>query len=141
MKMIEEENLEAQKIDHIGISVINLEKSLQFYTEVMGIKKDQVSTMGRPGVMRIATITLQEGKIELLEFADKSNPVAASADNTADAVHHIAIKVDNIEEAFKAFKDRGGRLLNERPQQIPGGRKIAFVEIPGTRVLVELMEG
>jgi len=133
--------MEAQKVDHIGISVIDLDKSLLFYTEVMGITKDKISVMGRPGVMRIATIKLQEGKIELLEFSDRSNPVAASADATRDAIHHIALQVDNIEEAFKAFQNRGGRLFNERPQQLPGGRKIAFVEIPGTRVLIELMEG
>jgi len=133
--------MEAQKVDHIGISVIDLDKSLQFYTGVMGISKDRISVMGRPGVMRIATITLQEGKIELLEFSDKGNPVAASADPRTDAIHHMAIKVDNIEEAFKAFKNQGSRLLTEQPQQLPGGRKIAFVEIPGTHVLIELMEG
>ena len=132
--------MKLEKVDHVGITVKNLDDTLQFYTAVMGVKKTNIQMGGRPGVMRSATIDLPGGKIEFLEFADPQEPLLKFADSKSDNLHHFAVNVDNIEEALSAIKKQGGTLVHEKPLQMPTGRKIAFILPPNSKVLIELLE-
>jgi methylmalonyl-CoA/ethylmalonyl-CoA epimerase len=56
-------------------------------------------------------------------------------------VHHVAFRVENIEEALAELKEKGIRLIDEKPRKGAGGAKIAFLHPKATNgVLVELCE-
>jgi methylmalonyl-CoA/ethylmalonyl-CoA epimerase len=132
--------MKMEKFDHVGMTVKNLDETLKFYTDILGVKNSDIQTGGRPGVMRSATINAPGGKIEFLEFGNPNEPLLKYADSQFDTLHHFAINVDNIEEALRLIKKEGGTLIHEKPMQVPTGRKIAFVIPPRSKVLIELLE-
>jgi methylmalonyl-CoA/ethylmalonyl-CoA epimerase len=140
LEIIQENEMKLEKFDHVGMTVKNLDVTLKFYTDIMGVKDSDIQKGGRPGVMRTATITTSGGNIEFLEFADPKEPLLKYADSKFDNIHHYAVNVDNIEEALSVIKKQGGTLIHEKPMQTPTGRKIAFVLPPNSKVLIELLE-
>ncbi len=53
----------------------------------------------------------------------------------------MAFRVENIEEALAELKEKGIRLIDEKPRKGAGGAKIAFLHPKATNgVLVELCE-
>ncbi len=58
-----------------------------------------------------------------------------------EGIQHIALRVDNIEEALKELKEKGVRLIDEKPRRGAGGARIAFIHPKSTNgVLLELSE-
>jgi len=56
-------------------------------------------------------------------------------------LHHIAIRVDDIEAALAELKAKGIQLIDETPRNGAGGTRIAFVHPKATHgVLLELCE-
>ena len=118
--------MKLEKVDHVGIAVKNLDETLKFYTDVMGINKNNIERSEVPGTIKIATIVLPDCKMEFVEFIDLRSPQAKYADSKADCIHHFAIIVDNIEAALNAIRNQGGTLVTEKPMQMPSGRKNRF---------------
>jgi len=68
-------------------------------------------------------------------------PVAKYLEKKGPGVHHVAFRVENIEEALAELKEKGVRLIDEKPRKGAGGAKIAFLHPKATNgVLVELCE-
>jgi methylmalonyl-CoA/ethylmalonyl-CoA epimerase len=127
--------VKVKKVEHIGISVKNMDETLKFYTDVLGIKSSDIKVGGRPGAMKMANISLPGCSIELLQNLDpKAPPVQA------DTIAHMAIEVDNIIEALSILKSQGATLIHEKPMQLPTGRKVAFVIPKDSQVSIELVE-
>ena len=131
--------MKIEKVEHIGIKVINLDETLKFYTDVMRISKSDISVSGSPDFIRMATIKTPGSLIELLQFSP-SHPLAKFGDTNTDSIHHMAIIVENIEEALSTIKKLGGTLVHDKPVQLPSGRKIAFALPKNSKVLIEFME-
>jgi methylmalonyl-CoA epimerase len=56
-------------------------------------------------------------------------------------IHHVAYLVDDIEKALATLRERGVRLVDERPRLGVGGKLIAFVHPKDTLgVLTELVQ-
>jgi methylmalonyl-CoA/ethylmalonyl-CoA epimerase len=127
--------VKVKRVEHIGISVKDIDATLKFYTGVLGIKPADIKTGGVPGVMKMATINLPGTGIELLQNIDpKAPPVQA------DTIAHMAIEVDDIVGALSILKSQGATLVHEKPMQLPTGRKVAFVMPKDSRVSIELVE-
>ena len=54
------------KVDHIGIAVKNLEESLNFYTEVLGLKNEGIEVVEEQQV-KVAFLPCGDSELELLE--------------------------------------------------------------------------
>ena len=68
-------------------------------------------------------------------------PVAKFLAKKGEGIHHIAFRVENIEAALEELKEKGVRLIDEKPRKGAGGKKIAFLHPKATNgVLVELCE-
>ncbi|WP_422485667.1 methylmalonyl-CoA epimerase [Gudongella sp. DL1XJH-153] len=128
------------KIDHIGIAVKNLDETLKFYEDVMGIKctsKEEVEEQK----VRVAFLPVGDSEVELLESTTEDGPVAKFIEKRGEGVQHIAFKVDNIEEAIKDLQEKGVRLIDEKPRYGAGGARIAFLHPKSTSgVLIEISE-
>ena len=127
-------------IDHIGIAVASLDEALKFWERSLGIKCTGVEEVAEQKV-RTAFLPLGDTEVELLEATDPESPVAKFIEKRGEGIHHLAIRVENLEEALEKMKALGLRMIDEKPRYGAGGARIAFVH-PKTAggVLLELSE-
>jgi len=127
-------------VDHIGIAVKSIDEALKFWEETLGIK-----CTGREEVaeQKVVTAFLPLGgtEIELLEPTSPESPISKFIESRGEGIHHLALKVEGIEAALKELKDKGIRLIDEKPRCGAGGAKIAFVHPKAAGgVLLEISE-
>ncbi|MCL2374539.1 MAG: methylmalonyl-CoA epimerase [Treponema sp.] len=128
------------KLDHIGIAVSNLEESLKLYTETLGLKLHGTEVVEEQKV-KVAFLPLGDTEIELLESTAPDGPVAKFIESKGQGVQHLAFRVDDIEKALEEAKEKGLRLIDEKPRYGAGGAKIAFLHPKSTNgVLIELCQ-
>lgn len=129
-----------EKLDHIGIAVENIEDALGFYRDQLGLEVGGFEEIPEQKV-KVAFMQIGESRFELLQSTDPAGPVAKFIEKRGQGIQHIAIRVDNIEEALEMLKSKGATLIDEQPRIGAGGAKIAFVHPKSTRgILLELCE-
>ena len=128
-------------IDHIGIAVKQLDEVMSLYRDVLGLRLEGIHVVKEQKVRMALFSTGGETRIELLEPTDSESPVAKFIENRGEGVHHIALKVKNIEAVLEELKGKSLRLVDEKPRIGADGAKIAFIHPKSTRnVLYELCE-
>ena len=128
------------KIDHIGIAVRSLADAVKVYEDILGLKVSGYETVEDQGV-NLAMIPVGDSRIELLEPLHAASPVEKFMAKRGEGIHHIAVSVDNIEEALERFKAAGARLIDSAPRRGAHNSKIAFIHPASTHgVLLELVE-
>ncbi len=128
------------RVDHIGIAVKDLEQAKKFYTEVLGMK-----CMGEEVVeeqkVKVCFIPCGDSEVELLESTSPDGPIAKYIEKNGEGIQHLAIRVDDIEAALADLKEKGVRLIDEKPRYGAGGASIAFVHPKATGgILLELSQ-
>ncbi len=127
------------KIDHIGIAVKNLEEGSKIY-EILGIVSAGTEEVAEQKV-RVSFFPVGDSEIELLESTAPDGPIAKYIEKNGEGIQHIALRVENIEEALAELKAKGVRLIDEKPRYGAGGAKIAFIHPKATGgVLLELSQ-
>jgi len=127
-------------VDHIGVAVKSIEESLKFWEDTMGVKCVDVEEVEEQKV-KTAFLPLKDTEIELLEGTSEESPVSKFIEKKGEGIHHIALRVDNLEEALAELKEKGVRLIDEKPRDGAGGCRIAFVHPKSTGgILLELSE-
>ncbi len=128
-----------KKIDHVGIAVKSLEEAIKVW-EGLGLKVEEIEEVPDQKV-RTAIIHVGESRIELLEPTADDSPIAKFIAKRGEGIHHIALGVSDIEGHLKKLKEKGYRLIDEKPRIGAGGAKIAFVHPKAlTGVLLELCQ-
>ncbi|RPH48151.1 MAG: methylmalonyl-CoA epimerase [Desulfobacteraceae bacterium] len=128
------------KIDHLGIAVNSIEAGKGFWTDVLGLKFEGSETVAEQKVTT-AFFPVGESEVELLESTAPDGPVAKYIEKKGEGIQHIAFRVENIEGALTELKEKGVRLIDEKPRTGAGGAKIAFLHPKSTNgILVELCE-
>jgi methylmalonyl-CoA/ethylmalonyl-CoA epimerase len=129
-----------KKIDHLGIAVSNLEEAKNLYENVFGLKVSEIEEVDEQKV-KVAFIPIGESKFELLESTQPDGPIAKYIEKKGQGVQHVALRVDNINKAIANMKEKGIRVLDEKPRYGAGGAKIAFLHPKDTGgILIELCE-
>lgn len=127
-------------IDHIGIAVKNLDEAISIYRDILGFKLEGVHTINENKVKVAFFSTGNKAKIELLEPLGSESPIAKFLESRGEGIHHIAVRVGNIEAALTKLKSNNVTLIDEKPRIGAEGSKIAFVHPKSTRgVLLELV--
>jgi methylmalonyl-CoA epimerase len=127
-------------VDHIGIAVKSIEESLKFWEESLGIHCHGVEEVAEQKV-KTAFLPIEDTEIELLEGTSEDSPVSKFIEKKGEGLHHMAIRVDDLEKALSELKEKGVRLIDETPRIGAGGAKIAFVHPKASGgVLLELCE-
>jgi methylmalonyl-CoA/ethylmalonyl-CoA epimerase len=127
-----------QQIDHIGIAVKNLDETVAFYRQVMGL---EVSSTEVFNGMKIAFLRIGDSELELLEDLTPDGAIARHIAKRGEGIQHVAYRVDNIERALQEMRAKGIELLDARPR--PGARnaRVAFLHPKSTKgVLIEFVE-
>ena len=128
------------KVDHIGIAVKDLEQAKKFYTEILGMTSSGEEVVEQQKV-KVCFIPCGDSEVELLESTSPDGPIAKFIEKNGEGIQHMALRVDNIEEALADLKAKGVRLIDETPRYGAGGASIAFVHPKATGgILLELSQ-
>ncbi len=128
------------KIDHLGIAVHSIEEAKKLSQDTLGLKFEGSETVAEQKVTT-AFFPVGDSEVELLESTAPDGPIAKYLEKRGEGIQHIAFRVENIEEALAELKEKGIRLIDEKPRMGAGGAKIAFLHPKSTHgVLIELSE-
>ncbi len=127
-----------EKIDHLGIAVKNVEKTLALYSDILGL---EVEDRFEHSDMRGAFVRVGDVEIELLESSDPNNPIARHIEKRGEGFHHIAFKVADVKEEMKALQEKGIKLVDAEPRPGAHSSMVAFLHPKSTEgVLMELVQ-
>ncbi len=127
-------------IEHIGIAVRNLEESIAYYEQVLGLTCYAVEEVADQKV-KTAFFMVGQTKIELLESTDPEGPIGKFIEKKGEGVHHLAFAVDNLEDALQETAEKGIQLIDKAPRKGAEGMHIAFLHPKSTfGVLTEFCE-
>src|SRR5881398_3733381 len=111
-----------KKLLHTRYRVTDLEKTVAFYKDVLGLKETRRHTSGRGSQLVFLRAPESNEEIELCKF-DQSGPVVVGPDLT-----HLAFEVDDLDKFAKHAASKG-YPLSDGPHSTNGGR-IAFIDAP-----------
>jgi len=127
-------------IEHIGIAVKNLDESIKFYQDVLGLKCYAIEEVEDQKV-KTAFFQVGQTKIELLESTEPEGPIGKFIEKRGEGIHHIAFATDSLEKALKELSQKEIKLIDEKPRKGAEGLNIAFLHPKNTfGVLTELCE-
>lgn len=130
------------RIDHIAIVVRDIETSLHFYRDILGIYPSVIQDVPAEGV-RIAFLPMggpAGAKIELVQPLDMTNGVGRFLEKHGEGQHHICLEVESIDAALAALQAESVPVLDAAPRVSVDGRAI-FIHPKGAYgVLYELVE-
>lgn len=127
-------------IEHIGIAVKNLDDSIKFYEDVLGLKCYAIEEVADQKV-KTAFFQIGQTKIELLESTDPDGPIGKFIEKRGEGIHHIAYAAKGLDSSLNDLKNKGIKLIDEKPRRGAEGLNIAFLHPKSTfGVLTELCE-
>jgi methylmalonyl-CoA/ethylmalonyl-CoA epimerase len=124
-------------IEHIGIAVKNLNESIKFYENILGLKCYSIEEVADQKV-KTAFFQVGQTKIELLESTQPDGPIGKFIDKKGEGIHHIAYAVIDLPAALQHAKINEVKLIDENPRKGAEGLNIAFLHPRSTNgVLTE----
>ena len=128
------------KIDHIGIATEHLEDGLAIWRDALGLTVQNTEEVAEQRV-RVAMLPIGDTRVELLEPTTPDSAVGKFLAKRGPGIHHIAVKVQDINASLAELKSKGARLIDETPRIGAGGCLVAFVHPTSTHgVLLELVQ-
>ena len=132
--------MELTHIEHIGIAVKNVDESIKYYENILGLKCYSIEEVSEQKV-KTAFFKIGQTKIELLESTDPEGPIGKYIEKKGEGIHHLAFNVNNLQGALDEAKEKGIRLIDEMPRNGAEGLDIAFLHPKSTNgVLTEFCE-
>ena len=133
------------RIDHVGIAVRDLEASIEFYSSTFGLTVAGRETNEGQGVreamLYVADSPGGASYVQLLEPLADDTPVGKFLAARGEGVHHIGYGVDDVARALDDLRQKGVRLVDERPRHGSLGASIAFLHPKSVGgVLTELVQ-
>lgn len=133
------------RIDHVGIAVRDLEKSIAWYESTFGltvVSRETNETQGVHEAMLIVADGPAGGSyVQLLEPTRDDSPVGKFLARSGEGVHHIGYGVTDVAAALETIGGHGIRLVDSRPRHGSMGASIAFLHPKDTGgVLTELVQ-
>jgi len=118
-------------IEHIGIAVSNLNESIKYYEEVLGLECYSIEEVEDQKV-KTAFFMVGQTKIELLESTDPEGPIGKFIGKKGPGIHHLAFAFDDAGAALKDAEDKGVRLIDKTPRPGAEGLSIGFLHPKST---------
>jgi methylmalonyl-CoA/ethylmalonyl-CoA epimerase len=128
------------RLDHIGIAVGNIQEALAFYRDALGLEVEAPEEVASQRV-RAHFIPAGEAALELLEATADDSPIAKYVGKRGPGLHHITLRVEDIDSALAELKARGVRLIDDTARPGAHGSRVAFIHPSSAHgVLVELKQ-
>ena len=127
-------------IDHVGVAVPSIDSALAFYRDAMQMELVHRETLAEQGV-DAALLDVGDSHVELIEPLSPDNGVGRFLHKHGAGLHHVAYRVESVDETLKACVAAGIRLIDESPRQGIRGSRVAFLHPASTGgVLTEIVQ-
>ena len=127
-------------LDHVGIAVADLEASLTFFRDALGLHVEPPEDVATERV-RAQFISTGPSSLELLQATSPDSPIAKFLAKRGPGLHHITLRVDDIHAALAQLRQRDVRLIDDEPRPGAEGAMVAFIHPSSAEgVLVELKQ-
>jgi len=119
--------------------VRSIDRALEFYRDQLGLGVALRETVEQEKV-NVAMLPLGEPRFELLEPSESDSTIAKFIEKRGEGLHHVAIRVPDLNAAVERLRAAGAKLLNE-PRVGAGGHVYVFVHPSSAGgVLIELIQ-
>ncbi|KAA6451133.1 VOC family protein [Bacillus swezeyi] len=110
------------RIDHVGLMVKDIEASITFYQDIVGMTlKDKM--IHTNGIMKLAFLGFEnseETELELIQGYNDNLPAEGK-------VHHLAISTDDIDAELTRMKENEVKLMEDGITTLPNGNRYFFI--------------
>lgn len=113
-----------KKLLHTRMRLNDLERSVKFYEQALGLKVSRRHTSPRGAQLAFLVTPNSEEEIELCQMPPGAEPVQVQPD-----LMHLAFEVDDLEK-FAAELKQKGFALSDGPTKTGSGSVIAFIDAP-----------
>lgn len=113
-----------KKLLHTRMRVNDIERSVKFYEQALGLKASRRHTSPRGAQLVFLTTPNSDEEIELCQMPPGASPVHVQPD-----LMHLAFEVDDL-AAFAADLEKRGFALSDGPTTTGSGSVIAFIDAP-----------
>jgi methylmalonyl-CoA epimerase len=126
-------------LDHLGIAVRSLADAKGIY-ERLGLSLSPEEVVPHENV-RVVMVPVGETRLELLEPTSDDSVIAKFIAKRGEGLHHISIRVPDLNAAVQKLKSGGTRLVSNEIKVGAGGHRYVFLHPSSTAgVLIELVE-
>jgi LAO/AO transport system kinase len=123
-------------LDHIGIAVHDPAELVAWFGQVFGVPTSEPEDVGRH---RLRFVQTGGAALELVQPLSPDAPVSRFLEKHGPGLHHLCLRVPDIDAAVAALKARGIQLIDETPRAGAHGSRIAFIHPSSAHgLLVEL---
>ena len=112
------------KLLHTRMRVNDIEKTVKFYEQALGLKATRRHTSPRGAQLVFLATPNSEEEIEICQMPPGAEPVKVQPD-----LMHLAFAVDDL-DAFAADLKKKGFALSDGPTTTGSGSVIAFIDAP-----------
>ena len=127
-------------IDHVGVAVSDLDRSIALYEGTFGMPLVHRETVAEQGV-EAALLDVGDGHVELLSPLGPETAVGKFVERRGEGLHHVAYRVGDIEAALARLSEAGLELIDSEPRIGIRKSRVAFLHPKSTGgVLTELVQ-
>ncbi|MFH1050069.1 MAG: methylmalonyl-CoA epimerase [bacterium] len=129
-----------KSINHIGIAVKDLEKSIEVFKKIFNFDDVHKEIVEKQKVC-VASFKVGDVLVELTSPTDESSPIAQFIEKKGEGIHHLAFECDDVNSELLRLKSKGINLINETAQQGAHEMLIAFLHPKSTNgALMEICQ-
>ncbi|MGA9353705.1 MAG: methylmalonyl-CoA epimerase [Terriglobales bacterium] len=127
-------------IDHLGIAVKSLAAAKGIYQKLgLAVSPEEIVAHEK---VRVVMVPLGESRLELLEATSDDSAIAKFIAKRGEGLHHICMRVPDLEAAVAKLKLEGVRLVSNEIKTGAGGHRYIFIHPQSAGgVLLELVDG
>ena len=115
--------MQVKKLLHTRMRVSDLDQTIQFYTNVLGLEVLERKTSPRGSQLAFLKVPNSDELIELTSFPP-SGPV-----NVQEDLVHLAFQVDSLDETIASLNSIGVKVT-DGPTQTSSGSRFIFIDAP-----------
>ncbi len=124
-------------VDHIGIIVEDLERSLALFERLFDLRPTAIQEMEGVG-LRIAQLEAENIAIELIQYMGGEETFGRKVMGPRPGLNHFSVKVADVDGFVNRFQDSGVKVMEGFPRKGSHGR-VAFFEPETTeKILMEV---
>jgi methylmalonyl-CoA/ethylmalonyl-CoA epimerase len=129
-----------KKIHHIAVLVENIDESLKFWQDSLGIQPSHITDIPSEAA-RTAFLPLGGAEIELVQPTATDTGLSRFLEKRGEGMHHLCLEVDDLRSMLSQLSSKGVQLINEEPRVGDDGRLYAFIHPKSTHgILLELYQ-